>query len=82
MSIAVTPYVRNILLLDGLVSGAAGVVMATVLAAAGIASSRVTWVPFAVALAACLAIGLASGIHPARRAARVDPAVTLRERRI
>lgn len=28
MSIAVTPYVRNILLLDGLVSGAAGVVMA------------------------------------------------------
>lgn len=28
MSIAVTPYVRNVLLLDGLVSGAAGIVMA------------------------------------------------------
>lgn len=28
MSIAITPYVRNTLLLDGLVSGAAGVVMA------------------------------------------------------
>jgi putative ABC transport system permease protein len=71
-----------ITLVGGLIGAAAGVVMATALAAAGIASSRVTWVPFAVALAACIAIGLASGIHPARRAARVDPAVTLRERRI
>ena len=45
-----------------------------------IASSRITWVPFAVALVSCVAVGLVFGIHPARKAARVDPAASLRGR--
>jgi putative ABC transport system permease protein len=62
----------------GAVGVVAGTVVAAVLGAAGIASARITWVPFAVALIACVAVGLVFGIHPARRAARVDPASSLR----
>jgi putative ABC transport system permease protein len=69
-------------LAGGLVGAIVGVGFATALAAAGMATSRVTWVPFVLALAACMTIGLAFGIHPARKAARVDPAVTLREQRV
>ena len=57
-----------------------GVAAATGLAAAGMASSRITWVPFALSLAACLATALIFGVHPARKAARIDPAFTLRDR--
>ena len=64
----------------GAVGVVAGIVIAAALGAAGIASSRITWVPFAVALAACVAVGLVFGIHPARTAARVDPAASLRGR--
>jgi putative ABC transport system permease protein len=64
----------------GAVGVVAGTASAAVLGAAGIASSRITWVPFAVALAACVVVGLAFGIHPARKAARVDPATSLRGR--
>jgi putative ABC transport system permease protein len=64
----------------GAVGVVAGIAIAAVLGAAGIASSRITWVPFAVALAACVAVGLVFGIHPARAAARVDPAASLRGR--
>ena len=64
----------------GAVGVVAGIVIAAALGAAGIASSRITWVPFAVALAACVAVGLVFGIHPARKAARVDPAASLRGR--
>jgi putative ABC transport system permease protein len=65
----------------GLVGVVAGVAVAAGLGAAGLASSRVTWVPFAAALVpACTAIGLTFGVHPARKAAGVDPAVTLRGR--
>jgi putative ABC transport system permease protein len=67
-------------LAGGALGLAAGIGAAAALAAAGVASSRVTWVPFAVALGASVAIGLVFGIQPARRAARVDPAVTLRGR--
>ena len=67
-------------LAGGLVGVGVGVTFATGLAAAGIASSRVTWVPFAVALVSCAVIGLAFGVHAARRAARIDPAATLRGR--
>ena len=67
-------------LAGGAVGVAAGTAIAAALGAAGIASSRVTWVPFAVALVACVVIGLVFGIHPARRAARVDPAASLRGR--
>jgi putative ABC transport system permease protein len=64
----------------GLVGVIAGVAVAAGLGAAGLASSRVTWLPFAAALVACTAIGLTFGVHPARKAAGVDPAVTLRGR--
>jgi ABC-type antimicrobial peptide transport system permease subunit len=67
-----------------LTGGVAGVVAGTAIAAglgaAGVASTRITWVPFAVALLACVAVGLVFGIHPARKAARVDPAASLRGR--
>jgi putative ABC transport system permease protein len=67
-----------------LVGGLAGVVLglaiASGLAAADLAVSRVTWLPFAAALVACTALGLAFGAYPARKAAHVDPAATLRGR--
>ena len=55
-----------------------GVAAALVLSAAGMASSRVTWVPFAVALLACAVLGVVFGLHPARQAGRVDPVLALR----
>jgi putative ABC transport system permease protein len=55
-----------------------GITVATALAAAGVASSSVTWVPFAIALVSCTLIGLVAGLHPARRAAHLDPVATLR----
>lgn len=64
----------------GLVGVTAGIAVATGLAAAGAASSRVTWVPFAIALVSCTIIGLVFGSYPARKAARLDPAATLRQR--
>jgi putative ABC transport system permease protein len=67
-------------LAGGTVGVAAGIAIAAALGAAGMASSRITWVPFAVALVACIVIGVAFGIHPARKAARVDPAASLRGR--
>lgn len=67
-------------LAGGAAGVAVGVGVAIAAGAAGVASSRVTWVPFGVALAACLMIGLISGIHPARRAAHVDPAASIRGR--
>jgi putative ABC transport system permease protein len=61
-----------------LVGTVVGVAVASGLSAAGAATSRITWLPFAVAVASCAAIGLASGIHPARKAARIDPGSSLR----
>jgi len=65
-------------LAGGALGLALGVAIAAALGAAGMASIRITWLPFAAALAACVAIGLVFGILPARRAARVDPVVSLR----
>jgi putative ABC transport system permease protein len=61
---------------------AAGTVVALTLSAVGIANTRITVLPFAVSFAACILIGVGFGLQPARRAARVDPATTLREQRI
>jgi ABC-type antimicrobial peptide transport system permease subunit len=58
-----------------------GMLVALGLAAGGLASSRVTWVPFAAALVSCAAIGVVFGAQPARKAARVDPVQTLRAAR-
>ncbi len=69
-------------LIGGAVGTALGVGVAAILAAAGVASARVTWVPFAVAALACVAIGVAFGLSPARRAARVDPATSLRDQAV
>jgi putative ABC transport system permease protein len=67
-------------LAGGAVGVVAGTAIAAALGAAGMASSRITWVPFAVALVACVVVGLVFGIHPAHKAARVDPATSLRGR--
>jgi putative ABC transport system permease protein len=69
-----------IALAGGLAGVALGLAIASGLDAAGVVSSRVTWVAFAVALVACTAIGLAFGVYPARKAAHLDPATSLRGR--
>lgn len=68
-------------LAGGLAGLVLGILAALALSTAGLGDSRVTWLPFAVAIVACTAIGLAAGLQPARRAARVPAAVALRERR-
>ncbi|HLA89265.1 MAG TPA: ABC transporter permease [Gemmatimonadaceae bacterium] len=63
----------------GILGTAIGVAVALGLSAAGLASSRITWVPFGAALLASVTIGVAAGLHPARKAARLDPAKSVRE---
>lgn len=65
----------------GLVGLVFGVSAALLIGALGLGDTRLTWLPFAAALAACVTIGLAAGVIPARRAAQVPAAVALRERR-
>jgi ABC-type antimicrobial peptide transport system permease subunit len=67
-----------VVLMGGAIGAALGVIAAEVLALAGVASAHLTWVPFAAATAVCMAIGIAFGLQPARKAARVDPASSLR----
>jgi ABC-type antimicrobial peptide transport system permease subunit len=67
-----------IALAGGLLGTALGVAVAAALGALGVTNSRITWVPFALALGACMAIGIAFGVRPARQAARMDPAASLR----
>jgi putative ABC transport system permease protein len=64
----------------GFVGVLAGIAAALGLEAAALATSRVTWMPFAVSLGACIVIGVVAGVYPARRAARLDPVVALRPR--
>jgi putative ABC transport system permease protein len=61
----------------GFVGMLAGIAAALGLEAAGLATSRVTWMPFALSLGAGIVIGIAAGVYPARRAARLDPVVAL-----
>jgi putative ABC transport system permease protein len=65
----------------GLAGAVVGISIAQALAAFGVANGRITWIPFVIAVAACAAIGVGFGLYPARRAARLDPATTLRASR-
>jgi putative ABC transport system permease protein len=71
-------------LLVSLAGGLAGVVLGLIVAVgldvAGVTAARVSVWPFAGALLACATISVAFGIYPAQRAARIDPAATLRGR--
>ena len=64
-----------------LVGGAVGVVLGLIVAwgldGAGLVVSRITWVPFVAAVAACTVVGIAFGVQPARKAAHLDPAASL-----
>jgi putative ABC transport system permease protein len=66
-----------IALLGGVVGVALGLIVAWGLDAAGLVVSRITWLPFDVAFAACTLVGLAFGVQPARKAAHLDPAASL-----
>lgn len=61
-----------------LVGLAVGLLAAATLATLGFATLHVSWVPFATAVAACLVVGIVAGLIPARRAARLDPAMAVR----
>ena len=67
-----------------LAGGAAGLVVglaaATGLDAMGLAVSRITWLPIAIGFLSCIVVGIAFGVQPARKAAHIDPAATLRGR--
>jgi putative ABC transport system permease protein len=67
-------------LVGGLIGVVLGLAIAVGLEAAGFVVARVTWLPFAIALGACTAVGLLFGVYPARKAAHIDPAATLRGR--
>jgi putative ABC transport system permease protein len=64
-------------LMGGVVGVALGLIVAWGLDAAGLVVSRITWLPFVVAFAACTLVGLAFGVQPARKAAHLDPAASL-----
>jgi putative ABC transport system permease protein len=67
-----------------LAGGIVGVILglggALSLQAAGMAASRITAWPFVLALVASIVLGLAFGAYPARKAASIDPAASLRGR--
>lgn len=71
-----------VVLIGGVIGAAIGVAAAKGLAAGGVASAHVTWVPFVIAILACSAIGVAFGLQPARRAARIDAAASLRNQAV
>jgi putative ABC transport system permease protein len=69
-----------IALAGGVLGVVVGLMAATGLDLAGMAVSRITWLPIAIGFLACTAVGIAFGVQPARKAAHIDPATTLRGR--
>ncbi len=63
-----------VVLLGGAAGTACGLAGAPLLSA----DHAVSWMPFAAALGSCAAVAVLSGVYPAVRAARVDPAAALR----
>jgi len=62
----------------GALGAACGVLGAALLSWAGVATSRISWMPFAAAMLACGLVALVFGLYPARKASRMDPAVALK----
>jgi len=62
----------------GALGAAGGATVATLLGWAGVATNRITWVPFAAAIAVCGLVALVFGLYPAHKASRMDPAVALK----
>jgi len=69
----------TVALAGGILGAAAGVAAAALLAWAGVATSAITWLPFAISIVACGLVAVGFGLYPARKASRVDPAVALRK---
>jgi putative ABC transport system permease protein len=67
-------------LMGGIAGVAAGLALAWGLDTAGLVVAEITWLPFVASLAACTLVGLAFGVQPARKAAHLDPAASLRGR--
>jgi putative ABC transport system permease protein len=65
-------------LVGGVLGAAGGVLGASLLSWAGVATSRITWMPFAAAIFACGLVALVFGLYPARKASLMDPAVALK----
>ena len=64
--------------IGGLAGLIIGIGVALALSSSGIAPAHITFMPFATALVACVAIGVIAGLAPARRAANLDPALAVR----
>ena len=72
----------GVALVGGLLGAVAGAGIASFLAWCGVAVSQITWIPFVIALGTCGSVAVVFGLYPARKAARVDPVVALREKRM
>ena len=65
-------------LLITLTGGGVGVLVGAVASLLLSDMAKLTWLPFAVALVSCGVVALVFGMYPARKAAAVDPIVSLR----
>jgi putative ABC transport system permease protein len=72
----------SVAFVGGLLGAAAGVGIASLLAGTGVAVSKITWIPFAISIAACSLVAVVFGLYPARKASRLDPVIALREKRM
>ncbi|MBZ5496888.1 MAG: ABC transporter permease [Acidobacteriia bacterium] len=72
----------GVALAGGVLGAAGGAGIASLLAWKGVAVSQITWIPFAISIAACTLVAVAFGLYPARKAARLDPVAALREKRM